>query len=46
MCDNCGCSITDGNRHLVQADRHTIEVLEDLLHENDLQADHNRAHFD
>lgn len=46
MCDNCGCSITDGNRHLVQADRRTIEVLEDLLHENDRQADHNRAHFD
>lgn len=47
MCDNCGCSITDANRHLLDDDaHHTIEVLEDLLHENDLQADHNRAHFD
>jgi hydrogenase nickel incorporation protein HypB len=46
MCDNCGCNVTDGNRHLVEADHRTIEVLEDLLHENDRQADHNRAHFD
>jgi hydrogenase nickel incorporation protein HypB len=46
MCDNCGCSITDANRHLVENDRHTIQVLEDLLHENDHQADHNRGHFD
>lgn len=46
MCDNCGCNITDANRHLVENDRHTIQVLEDLLHENDHQADHNRDHFD
>ena len=46
MCDNCGCSITAANRHLVENDRHTIQVLEDLLHENDNQADHNRGHFD
>ena len=46
MCDNCGCNVTDSNRHLVEADHRTIEVLEDLLHENDRQADHNRAHFD
>lgn len=46
MCDNCGCNVTDANRHLLEDERHTIEVLEDLLHENDRQADHNRAHFD
>ena len=47
MCDNCGCSVTDANRHLLENDGgHTIEVLENLLHENDIQADHNRAHFD
>ena len=47
MCDNCGCSVTDANRHLLDGDgSHTIEVLENLLHENDAQADHNRAHFD
>jgi len=47
MCDNCGCSVTDANRHLLDGDgSHTIEVLENLLHENDRQADHNRAHFD
>lgn len=46
MCDNCGCNVTDANLHLLEDDRHTIEVLENLLHENDLQADHNREHFD
>jgi hydrogenase nickel incorporation protein HypB len=47
MCTDCGCSITDANRHLAEDERRqTIEVLEDLLHENDRQADHNRAHFD
>ena len=47
MCDNCGCNVTDANRHLLEGDgSHTIEVLENLLHENDIQAEHNRAHFD
>ena len=47
MCTDCGCSVTDANRHLAEDERRqTIEVLEDLLHENDRQADHNRAHFD
>ena len=47
MCDNCGCNVTDANRHVLGGDEtHTIEVLENLLHENDIQADHNRAHFD
>ena len=47
MCDNCGCNVTDANRHLLDGDgAQTIEVLENLLHENDIQADHNRAHFD
>jgi hydrogenase nickel incorporation protein HypB len=47
MCTDCGCGVTDANRHLAEDEqRHTIAVLEDLLHENDRQADHNRAHFD
>ena len=47
MCDNCGCNVTDANRHLLGDDEHqTIEVLENLLHENDVQAEHNREHFD
>jgi hydrogenase nickel incorporation protein HypB len=47
MCDNCGCNVTDANRHLLEGEgSHTIEVLENLLHENDIQADHNRAHFE
>ena len=51
MCDTCGCTITEGNRHLVEAGgKHehggAIDVLKDLLHENDHAAGHNREHFD
>jgi hydrogenase nickel incorporation protein HypB len=55
MCDTCGCNITKGNRHLIEADgkhAHTedgsvaVEVLQNLLSENDHQAAHNREHFD
>ncbi|HHH38534.1 MAG TPA: hydrogenase accessory protein HypB [Sedimenticola sp.] len=55
MCDTCGCNITPGNEHLVQAGgklarteqgREAVTVLESLLSENDHQAAHNRAHFD
>lgn len=54
MCDNCGCNITPGNRHLVQEgplsrthDGHAaVEVLEGLLSANDRQAAHNREHLD
>jgi hydrogenase nickel incorporation protein HypB len=55
MCDTCGCNVTDGNRYLVApggrleqtADgRAAVTVLQGLLHENDHQAQHNRAHFD
>lgn len=55
MCDTCGCNLTDANRHLVKEGgkhAHTedgkvaIEVLENLLSENDHQANHNRQHFD
>jgi hydrogenase nickel incorporation protein HypB len=45
MCTDCGCGVTEGGQ-TEEEHRHTIEVLEDLLHENDRQADHNRAHFD
>lgn len=54
MCDTCGCNVTPGNRHLVEAGgtlartRHgheSLDVLEGLLHANDHQAEHNRAHF-
>ncbi len=55
MCDTCGCNLTHGNEHLVQAGgklehtesgRESVRVLQDLLHENDHQAAHNRSHFD
>ena len=55
MCDTCGCNITKGNRHLVEAGgKHAITesgqtavaVLQNLLTENDRLAAHNRTHFD
>jgi len=55
MCDTCGCNITPGNRHLIEGDgklsrtedgKSAVTVLQGLLHENDHQAVHNRAHFD
>lgn len=55
MCDTCGCNITPGNEHLVQAGgklartedgKAAVSVLSGLLAENDHQAAHNREHFD
>ena len=55
MCETCGCTITAGNESLVQGEgrlartengKAAITVLQSLLHENDHQAEHNRAHFD
>ena len=55
MCDTCGCNVTKGNEHLIQEGgkhAHTssgkvaVEVLQNLLSENDHQANHNREHFD
>ena len=55
MCDTCGCNITESNRNLIEAGgkhAHTksggeaIEVLQNLLHENNHRAIHNREHFD
>ncbi len=55
MCDTCGCNITPGNQHLIRGQgklartndgKRAITVLRNLLSENDLQALHNRRHFD
>lgn len=55
MCDTCGCNVTPGNEHLVNAGGHlahtssgseSVEVLQGLLHANDHQAHHNREHFE
>lgn len=55
MCDNCGCNITPGNRHLLlegakfeklETGEKSVTVLQNLLHANDHQAQHNRQHFD
>ncbi len=55
MCDTCGCNITKGNRDLIRSGgKHAItsegneavEVLQNLLHENNHRAAHNREHFD
>lgn len=54
MCETCGCTITKGNAHLVSKGgrlektpdgRVSIEIMENLLHENDHAAGHNREHF-
>jgi len=44
MCDTCGCNITPGNEHL-ESGREAVTVLQNLLHENDHTAQHNREHF-
>jgi len=51
MCNTCGCNITPGNRPLVMAEKPkngvtTVSVLQNLLSQNNHQAEHNRAHFD
>ncbi len=50
MCDTCGCNVTHGNRHIAYAKNElgvsAVTVLKNLLSENDMQAAHNRAHFD
>jgi hydrogenase nickel incorporation protein HypB len=40
MCETCGCGAGS------HASRHTIEVMQDLLAENDREAAHNREHLD
>ncbi len=55
MCDTCGCNVTEGNRHLIEAGGphartesggEAVTVLRNLLSENDRIAGHNRDHFD
>ena len=55
MCDTCGCNVTSGNQHLVNAGgkfslasngKTSISVLKNLMNENDQVAAHNREHFD
>lgn len=51
MCNTCGCNITPGNHPLVMAEKPkngvtTISVLQNLLSQNNHQAEHNRSHFD
>jgi hydrogenase nickel incorporation protein HypB len=54
MCDTCGCNVTPGNKHLVEAGgklartgegKAAVDVLHGLLSENDAQARHNREHL-
>ena len=54
MCKDCGCGITDhpsSNHHHhpenpALQEKHTVEVLENILSANDHQAQHNREHLD
>ncbi len=50
MCDLCGCANASGPVHVAGTILHTqsgkqIEVMQAMLHGNDRQAEHNRAHF-
>jgi hydrogenase nickel incorporation protein HypB len=50
MCDVCGCVDSAGHVHVAGAVLHTqtgrqVEVVQAMLHANDRQAEHNRAHF-
>ncbi len=49
MCGTCGCTVTEGNLHLVVEGgehRQSVDVLQKLLNENDVAAVHNRQHVD
>ncbi|MBE9536280.1 MAG: hydrogenase nickel incorporation protein HypB [Proteobacteria bacterium] len=43
MCDTCGCAITDD---VLEEKILTVELLEDLMLENNRQAESNRQHLD
>jgi hydrogenase nickel incorporation protein HypB len=50
MCEVCGCANATGHFHVAGTMLHTdsgrqVEVLQAMLHDNDRQAAHNRAHF-
>jgi len=50
MCEVCGCVNATGHVHVAGALLHTqtgkqVEVLQAVLHDNNRQAEHNRAHF-
>lgn len=57
MCEDCGCSITDSAMEKPTGfvsvhdnpqlnDAKTVDVISKILHKNDHEAAHNRAHFD
>ncbi|WP_318503362.1 hydrogenase nickel incorporation protein HypB [Photobacterium leiognathi] len=53
MCQDCGCSLPQGDHHhhhQLQAnpqlnDKKTLSVIHKILDKNDVEAAHNRAHF-
>lgn len=58
MCEDCGCSLTDREALSPQTqfhpvhdnpqlnDANTVSVIQKILHKNDHEAEHNRAHFE
>lgn len=46
MCDTCGCNRPTGKQADTKSGSEAIQVLQNLLHENNHRAAHNRAHFD
>ena len=54
MCQDCGCAVNSDGAHVHGAEGHvhlpaaggaSVEVLQGILHRNDEEAAHNRAHF-
>lgn len=51
MCKDCGCSLTDHHHHDVMQnpqlnDKKTLSVIHKILDKNDVEAAHNRQHFE
>ena len=53
MCQDCGCSLPRGDHHHHQLqanpqlnDKKTLSVIHKILDKNDVEAAHNRAHFE
>jgi len=47
MCTECGCGLPDKPTHTHETtNKKEVEVFKKILEKNDLQAEHNREHFD
>jgi len=45
MCTDCGCGLPEKPNKEQQTDKKELQVFKKILEKNDLQAEHNREHF-